>query len=66
MLLLLTAEGVQHSYFNMPVQVPALRLELRKLLGVHVWPQLLLRIGYSLAEPVPTPRRTIDEFLLPR
>jgi len=50
----------------MPVQVPALRLELRKLLGVHVWPQLLLRIGYSLAEPVLTPRRTIDEFFLPR
>lgn len=65
MLLLLTAEGIQHSYFNMPVQVPALRLELRKLLGLHVWPQLLLRIGYSLAEPVPTPRRPINEFLLP-
>ncbi len=66
MLLLLTAEGIQHSYFNMPVQVPALRLELRRLLGLHVWPQLLLRIGYSLAEPVPTPRRPITEFLLPR
>jgi hypothetical protein len=64
MLLLLTAEGIQHSYFNMPVQVPALRRELKKLLGLHVWPQLLLRIGYSLAEPVPTPRRPITEFLL--
>jgi hypothetical protein len=66
MLLLLTAEGIQHSYFNMPVQVPALRLELRKILGLQAWPQLLLRIGYALAEPVPTPRRPINEFLLPR
>jgi hypothetical protein len=63
-LLTLTLEGLHVSYFNMPVQVPELRVELRQLLGLSAWPQLLLRIGYCLTEPVPTPRRPIEEVLV--
>jgi hypothetical protein len=63
-LLFLTREGLFASYFNSPVQIPALRIQLRKLLGVSAWPHLLLRIGYSLNEPVLTPRRPLEDFLL--
>jgi hypothetical protein len=64
---LLTAarEGLQCSYFNMPIQVANLRRDLRKLLGLSAWPQLLLRIGYCLAESEPTPRRPLEEMLIP-
>ncbi len=64
---LLTAvkEGLQCSYFNMPIQVANLRRDLRKLLGLSAWPQLLLRIGYCLMESEPTPRRPLEEVLIP-
>jgi hypothetical protein len=63
-LLTLTLEGLHASYFNMPVQVPELRVELRRLFGLSAWPQLLLRIGYCLTEPVATPRRPIEEVIV--
>jgi len=63
-LLVLTREGLHHSYFNMPVQVPDLRVRLRAVCGLTGWPQLLLRIGFSLTEPARTPRRPVDEVLL--
>jgi len=63
-LLILTREGLHHSYFNMPVQVPDLRVRLRAVCGLTAWPQLLLRIGFSLTEPARTPRRPVDEVLL--
>jgi nitroreductase len=63
-LLFLTREGLFSSYFNSPVQIPALRIQLRKLLGAPSWPHLLLRIGYSLNEPVLTPRRPLEDFLM--
>ena len=64
LLLMAAREGLHCSYFNMPVQVPELRIELRKLLGLSAWPQLLLRIGYCLTEPAPTPRRPVEEVLI--
>ncbi len=66
LLLTITLDGLQCSYFNMPIQVPALRVQLRAMLGLASWPQVLLRIGYSLAEPVHTPRRPLDEVLVRR
>lgn len=66
LLLTIVREGLHCSYFNMPVQVPDLRLRLRAVLGLSTWPQLLLRIGYCLAEPARTPRRPVDEVLMTR
>lgn len=64
LLLTIVLEGMQASYFNMPIHVPELRLRLRSTLGLTSWPQLLLRVGYCLSESVPTPRRSIDEVLV--
>jgi len=63
LLLVVTREGLHHSYFNMPVQVPDLRVRLRALCGLSAWPQILLRIGFSLTEPSKTPRRSVEEVL---
>ena len=64
---LLTAEhaGLACSYFNMPMHVPEIRARLRALLGVPSWPQLLLRIGYCLEETPRTPRRPLEDVLVP-
>jgi len=64
LLLTVTAEGLHTSYFNMPLQVPDLRLELRTLLGLSSWPQLLLRIGYCLTPTPITPRRPLEDVLI--
>jgi len=64
LLLTVTAEGLHTSYFNMPIEVPDLRLELRTLLGLSSWPQLLLRIGYCLTPTPVTPRRPLEEVLI--
>jgi len=65
--LLLTAEreGLACSYFNMPMHVPAIRARLRAATGVPMWPQLLLRIGYCLEETPRTPRRPLDDVMVP-
>ncbi|MBI5472410.1 MAG: nitroreductase family protein [Ignavibacteriae bacterium] len=63
-LLTLTRDGLQFSFFNMPIELPEARLELRKLIGVKSWPQLLLRIGYSLEKPAPSPRRPVEECIV--
>lgn len=62
--LLLTAAfvGVSADFLNQPVEVPALRSELSRLLGAPGTPQLLLRLGHG--PPVPRAvRRTVDEVL---
>jgi hypothetical protein len=61
LLLILTREGLHHSYFNMPVQVPDLRVRLRSLCGLTAWPQILIRVGFSLTGPARTPRRSVEE-----
>jgi hypothetical protein len=63
-LLTIEREGLHCSYFNMPVQVPELRRDLRSMLQLSVWPQLLLRAGFCLTKPAPTPRRPVDEVLV--
>jgi hypothetical protein len=63
-LLTIVREGLQYSYFNMPIQVPELRLELRNVLGLSAWPQVLLRVGYCLTAPMPTPRRPVEDVLV--
>jgi hypothetical protein len=63
-LLALTKNNVQFSFFNMPIEVPDLRTQLRSLLKISSWPQLLLRIGYCLTEQSPSPRRPLEEVIL--
>jgi hypothetical protein len=63
-LLTLTREGLQTSYFNMLIQAPETRLQLRALLGLSSWPQLLLRIGFCLTEPGVTPRRDLEDVII--
>ncbi len=64
MLLVVTGEGLHASFFNMPIQVPALRTQLQQILGTAAPPQLLLRLGYSLSEPIQTARRPLEDVLL--
>lgn len=57
-----TAHGLAASFLNQPIEVPALRVRLRDLLGSGDSPQLLLRVGYG-ADDRPTPRRTVADVL---
>lgn len=63
LLLTLTSLDLQYSLLNQPIQVPGLRLHLRRLLRSRLEPQILLRIGYG--EPVrrAAPRRAIDDVV---
>ncbi|MBX2990180.1 MAG: hypothetical protein KF749_03320 [Bacteroidetes bacterium] len=63
-LLGLTRDGLQFSFFNMPIEIPEARLHLQKILGLGMLPQLLLRIGYSLDQPAPSPRRPVEDCIL--
>jgi len=62
-LLHVTALGMAASFLNQPVEVAALRGRLGELVGMAGHPQLVLRIGYPLAEVEPTPRRPIREVV---
>lgn len=63
-LLTIIREGLQYSFFNMPIELPNARLQLRQLLHLSTWPQLLLRIGYSVEQPAATPRRPVEDCML--
>lgn len=63
-LLALTKNNVQFGFFNMLIEIPELRTQLRSLLSLSSWPQLLLRIGYCLTDPVPSPRRPVEEVIV--
>jgi len=63
-LLTLTKNSVQCSFFNMLTEVQPLRTRLRSLLEISSWPQVLLRVGYCLTEPAPSPRRPLEEVVL--
>lgn len=63
-LLTLTKNSVQFSFFNMLIEVPDLRIRLRSLLKLSSWPQLMLRIGYCLTEPAVSPRRPLEEVVM--
>jgi hypothetical protein len=62
-LLTLTRDGLQFSFFNMPVEIQEARLELREILGLNTWPQLLVRVGYCLEPPAPSPRRPVQDVI---
>jgi len=64
LLLAIIKGGLQYSFFNMPIEVPELRTRLRGTLGLHAWPQLLLRIGYCLEPATATPRRPLQEVIV--
>ena len=61
-LLVATAAGVATSLLNQPVELPALRTQLRHELRIDGHPQALLRLGYAPPAP-PTPRRPVDDVL---
>jgi hypothetical protein len=65
-LLYLKSENIWCSYLNQPIEVPELRERLGSLIpgrsGIN--PQLLLRIGYSNREVLPTPRRSIEQVVI--
>ena len=63
-LLTLTRNSVQFSFFNMLIEVPSLRTQLRSVLKISSWPQLLLRMGYCLTEPALSPRRPQEEMIM--
>jgi hypothetical protein len=65
-LLYLKSENIWSSYLNQPIEVPELRKRLGSLIPGHsdTNPQLLLRIGYSDTEVLPTPRRSIEQVMI--
>lgn len=63
LLLQACASGLQTSFVNQPIEVPALRSRLGQALGRNDFPQLIIRIGYGKPAPM-TPRRSVQEVLL--
>lgn len=56
-------EGVWASFLNQPIEVPDLREKLGDLIARRLFPQLLLRLGFS-SDIKPTPRRDVEEVLI--
>ena len=63
LLLNLQADGVSASFLNQPVQVAALREQLRSLIDCPGAPQLVLRFGYADAVPA-TARREPEDVIV--
>jgi nitroreductase len=61
-LLTATSRGLQASYLNQPVQVPALRSELADETSLR-FPQVILRFGYPEDELDAAPRRPVEAVL---
>jgi len=53
------------SYLNQPIELPELRERLRAQLGREGFPQILMRLGYATRDTRPTPRRPLDQVMLP-
>jgi nitroreductase len=62
-LLAATTLGLSASFMSQPVEVRAIREELRHMLGGSLEPQALLHIGFGPANPA-TPRRPVSELLI--
>lgn len=58
------SEGVQGSFVNQAIAIPALRSRLRATLQRSDYPQIVLRLGYGPTGPY-TPRRLVEEMILP-
>ena len=62
-LLTATTLGLAASFITQPIEVPACRDELHRLLGAGITAQTILRVGYG--SPVaPTPRRPMADLLI--
>ena len=61
-LLTATDRGLAVSLFSQPIEVAAVREQLRLALGRPAAPQMLLRCGYAVATPA-SPRRPVSEVL---
>jgi hypothetical protein len=64
LLLLARASGVFASYLNQAVEVDDLRPDVERLVRAPGRAQLILRLGFGRPVP-PTPRRPVEEVLLP-
>jgi len=62
--LLATSLGLSTSYLNQPVEIDALRPEIKFVAGLDSQPQLLLRVGRSETTLAPTARRDVSEVIL--
>jgi len=58
-----TASGLAASFLNQPVELADLRARLAEILGKSGHPQLVLRLGYPLAQAQATPRRALAEVV---
>lgn len=64
LLLVASAAGYQASFLNQPLEVPRIREELRRALGLPGHPQLVLRLGRPRDPlPPPTPRLPVSDVL---
>jgi nitroreductase len=63
-LLRATADGVDASYLNQPLELSDLRPKVREMLEQDGHPQLIMRLGYGPPVEHPTPRRPVEEVLL--
>lgn len=61
-LLLARAHRVWASFLNQPLEVEALRPQVREALDLDGYPQLILRMGYA-SDVRPTPRRAVEEVI---
>ncbi len=58
-----TALGLRHAFVNQPLDVPEIRVELARLLGVDAGrPDLMVRIGYGNAMPKSL-RRPVEQVM---
>jgi len=62
-LLQAAARGVWASHMNQPIQLPDLRDDLRRTLGLEGFPHLILRLAHGDALPH-TPRRPVEDVLI--
>ncbi|HET6503934.1 MAG TPA: nitroreductase family protein, partial [Amycolatopsis sp.] len=58
-LLTATNAGVSASFLSQPVEIPATRAALRRMLGGQPYPQVVLRFGYGFTAPA-TRRRAVE------
>jgi nitroreductase len=64
LLLAASAAGYQASFLNQPLEVPRIRDELRRALGLSGHPQVVLRLGRPRDPlPPPTPRLPVSDVL---
>jgi len=60
-----TALGIRHSLINQPIEVPSVRTEFARFLGIgDIRPDLVVRFGYAPAMPMSL-RRPIGDVIVP-